>query len=1082
MAMRTRTRLLILVGALLLIFPIAQLYVSHLNERLNKAFLRINRDEKTDQLLFAIDMYGHQLRTLAEDYSWWDEMVHYVKSPTTEWAAANMYTGLVAFEAEGAWIFDADTNLVFSTSTAEFSELATDPDVRVSIRKLIAKGMFKQVYHSTRRGVVSLYSAPIQLQSDMDRSSEPAGYLVVADHWNELALAKLATLMRAEVSLSQKTNTFGVPANTSISEDQLKFACFATLRGIDDEPVAEITCITSPPAYSEILSYDKRLLLGVWVLTAGVVILLILALSRWVNRPLDQIMRGLEKQDYKQLKSLKSAGSDFQRIGLMVKEFFDQKIELEHQLAVSRDVEAALRAVERLQQLEVRKTELVLQSAGEGICGVDRVGRITFINAAAEKMLGWEPGELLGKNLHEKTHHTRAKGSPYPREECPVFVTISKGRLRRSSNETFWRKDGSRFPVELVSAPILEGGSSIGAVVVFRDLTAQKKAEEQLGKLWLAMEQSPSSIMITDTNGTIENVNPKFLEITGFSADEVIGATPRIVKSGFHSNEFYRQLWETLSAGRIWHGEFCNRKKNGDLYWESSAIAPVRNMMGEVTHFVAVKEDVSDRKKADQEIKEAKELAESANRAKSAFLASMSHEIRTPMNSILGYTQLLARDSSLTRQSRQYVEIVNRSGEHLLELINDVLEMSKIESGRITIERTSFSLNSMINDIAAMFQIRAESKQLDFEVVKTGTTQPWITTDEGKLRQILINLLGNAIKFTRNGRIALKVDVEVPIVGTGRLDVSVEDTGSGISPDELNKLFKHFEQTESGRRSQAGTGLGLAISREYARLLGGDITVTSIVGIGSTFRLEIPIEAGEKVTVTRTRESRRIIGLSLNHCTNCPIRVLVVDDNRLNRGWIRDVLTEVGFKVREASDGDEAIQVWNDWKPQLILMDIHMSPVDGKDATMKIRSANGGSDTAIIGLSASAFAEDVESALTAGMNAFLSKPVKLEELFEVIRANLGVEYSYENEETTENGAQTTQPLARVSAEQLSRLSESMRTQLREATLHGDVERLSQVIAEIFKIDQALANALTELVDQYDYDQILNLSQGATVKV
>ncbi len=684
--------------------------------------------------------------------------------------------------------------------------------------------------------------------------------------------------------------------------------------------------------------------------------------------------------------------------------------------------------------------------------------------------------------MHDTTHHTRAHGAPYPREECPVFASASAGKFKRASDETYWRKDGSHFPVEFVSAPILEEGSSIGAVVVFRDLTSQKKAEEQLGKLWLALEQSPSSILITDTEGKIENANPKFFEVTGYTSEEVIGNNPRILKSGVHSEEFYRELWETLHAGKVWHGDFCNRKKNGELYWESSAIAPVRNMMGDVTHFVAVKEDITDRKKADQEVKEAKELAESANRAKSAFLASMSHEIRTPMNSILGYTQLLARDSSLNQQSRQYVEIVNRSGEHLLELINDVLEMSKIESGRITIERSSFSLNSMVNDIAAMFQIRAESKQLEFEVLKTGTTQPWISTDEGKLRQILINLLGNAIKFTKNGRIALKVDVEVPIVGKGRLAVSVEDTGVGISPEELNKLFRHFEQTESGRRSQAGTGLGLAISREYARLLGGDITVKSEAGIGSTFRLEIPIEAGEKVAVTRIRESRKITGLSPNHNHNGSIRVLVVDDHRLNRGWIRDALVEVGFKVREASDGEEAIQVWNDWKPQLILMDVHMSPVDGKEATAKIRSAAGGNESVIIGVSASAFAEDVKSALAAGMNAFLSKPVRLEELFELIRTNLGIEYTYENDEIADDSTEASQSLTRLSVETMSRLSVSILGELREATLNGDVARLTQVIDEIAKNDPSIARALTELVDQYEYDQILNLSQVVTVKV
>jgi PAS domain S-box-containing protein len=374
-----------------------------------------------------------------------------------------------------------------------------------------------------------------------------------------------------------------------------------------------------------------------------------------------------------------------------------------------------------------------------------------------------------------------------------------------------------------------------------KDRTAElERAVEDLHMLSQAIENGPASVIIANPEGHIEYVNPKFCETTGYSKAEAIGKKANLLNSGAHPPEFFQELWTAIQAGDTWRGEFRNRKRNGDVYWESACISTVRDAQGRPRHFVAITEDITERKQAAEELKRAKEAADAASRTKTAFLASMSHEIRTPMHAILGYSQLMLRDDSISPQTKENLRIVNRSGEHLLALINDVLEMSKIESGRLQLDMADFDLESLLRDLAAMFRLRTAGKGVSLAVIQDDGMPRRVAADEGKLRQILINLLGNAVKFTHVGGIALRASLRT----TDRpwLVVEVEDTGVGIAASEIGKLFRPFEQTSSGRQTQSGTGLGLAISMEYARLMGGGISVSSEVGKGSTFRLEIPVE------------------------------------------------------------------------------------------------------------------------------------------------------------------------------------------------------------------------------------------------
>jgi len=464
--------------------------------------------------------------------------------------------------------------------------------------------------------------------------------------------------------------------------------------------------------------------------------------------------------------------------------------------------------------------------------------------------------------------------------------------------------------------------------------------------------------------------------------------------------------------------------------------------------------------------------AEAANRAKSTFLSTMSHEIRTPMNAILGYAQLMLRDPKLGADAKENLKIIGRSGEHLLGLINDVLDMSKIEAGRTELNPVTFNLPKLLGDLAAMFRFRAEAKALRFEMLVDGEATPYVVADEGKIRQVLINLLGNAVKFTQLGQITLQVTVETRKADQLWLSAQVEDTGPGLTGEEQSKLFEPFTQT-SRSHSQEGTGLGLAISRKYARLMGGDITVSSQEGQGSMFRLEIPIERGHNGVALKHNTLRRVVALRTGQ--GAP-RILVVDDHPENRNWLMQLLGSIGFSVSGAENGEAAIRTWEEWSPRLILMDVHMPAMDGLEATRRIKADPRGKETAIVALTASAMDDDRRAVARSGADGFVGKPCSEDELLETMRSLLNLSYDYE--EISEAEAEPLGDLAALSAA-LSQLPLDLVEELRTATLSGNKRRLDKLILQVGETaDDAPARALQELANKYDYDALTRLLEEA----
>jgi signal transduction histidine kinase/CheY-like chemotaxis protein len=494
------------------------------------------------------------------------------------------------------------------------------------------------------------------------------------------------------------------------------------------------------------------------------------------------------------------------------------------------------------------------------------------------------------------------------------------------------------------------------------------------------------------------------------------------------------------------------------------------------------------------EAQESKKIAEAANRAKSAFLANMSHELRTPLNAILGFTQLMQGEGGLTAEQKEYLNIISRSGEHLLSLINSVLEMSKIEAGRTTLNEQNFDLYFMLDNLNNMFQLQAKEKGLRLEFDCAPAVPQYIRADEGKLRQVLLNLLSNALKFTPEGRVSLRVgyhNADTSLShGSGtpetktqdlRLFIEVEDTGPGMAPDELKTLFDPFVQTESGRKAQSGTGLGLAISQQFVELMGGQITVASQVGLGSLFKVDLPIALAQVDDIERQKPGRQVIGLAPDQ----PVyRLLVVEDELESRILLVKLLKSLGFEVAAARDGLEALEKWRSWEPHLVWMDIRMPVLNGLEATKQIKASASGQATVVIALTASAFEEDRTAIQAAGGDDFVRKPFQAGVILEKMALHLGVRYVYDDDQPALDGLtkpETGDHKEVLTPTALATLPADLVTNLQQATIQGEFDRLLTLIDQVHEQDAALAEALSGLANAFAFDQILNLIQQASEK-
>jgi len=861
------------------------------------------------------------------------------------------------------------------------------------------------------------------------------------------------------------------------------------------------------------------------------------------------------------------------------------------------------------------KFRTIFDSSNDAIMTLDKDSFLDC-NQATLKMFGYKKQEeFLSKHPGEISPPTQADGTDSRKAADEKIATA----FSAGGNFFEWlhrRKNGEVFPAEILLTPMELAGHQVLTATV-RDIGERKKTEEEVKRLSRAVQQSPVSIVITNKDGAIEYVNPKFTEVTGYSDKEAVGQSPHILSSGHQAAEFYTELWETILSGNEWNGEILNKKKNGDLFWEYASISPIFNSQGEITSFVAVKEDVTERKhdeeallnyrdhleelvneraeelmkseaslteaqriahignweldvvndrlywsdevyrifelnpesftpdfnsfiqcihpddqeavrkaidasmydrqtfsidyrlirpdgelrfvheeaqdyfdtngkpirrvgtvqditehkQTEKALHEAKEAAEAANVAKSTFLANMSHELRTPLNAILGFSHIVENSPNLPAEHRENLGIITTSGEHLLSLISEILDMSKIESGRISLDETNFDIYQLLDELENMFRLQAKGKDLGIHIECHSDVPQFIRTDEIKLRQVLINLLSNAIKFTQVGEISLTVktaELEVrDEPAHTQLVFEVEDTGPGINEHELEILFDAFVQTQAGKKSHEGTGLGLAISKKYTQLMGGDMSVSSQVGVGTRFSFDIDVTIADEAGINISQTARRVIALESGQPT---YRILIVDDMQSNRQLLVKLLSPLGFEIREATNGQQAIEIWQDWKPQLIWMDLKMPEMDGYEATRQIKAAHKGQATVIIAVTASIIEEKQSIVLRTGCDDLLRKPFREVDIFDLIHKYLGVRFVYE-EKVIPPALPRDIELDPVA---LAELPAELLKKLKQAAINADMKQIILLIDEIGTYDVRLADGLNRLAYDFEYDRILEL--------
>jgi PAS domain S-box-containing protein len=768
-------------------------------------------------------------------------------------------------------------------------------------------------------------------------------------------------------------------------------------------------------------------------------------------------------------------------------------------LMMVRDITDRKQMEQALRDSETRFRTLI-EDLQVGVVVHGNQAEILLCNSKALDLLGLTEAQLLGKTSFDPDWNViHEDGSPFPGQDHPSVEAIMTGRSVRNVIMGVNRSQQSDRVWLLVDAePRLDENGKVQQVIVtFSDISDRQAAlrERERAEAELKAQQAflrqvidvvPNNIFVKDREGRLLVVNQASASIHGTTTEAMIGKR----ETDFNPNFSAEQLEEFLSINQQViqtqqpHVDLSQviMSSTGETCWYQTVISPLIRIDGEVTGIIGASTNVTALKQAEQALQQAKEAAEAANRAKSIFLANMSHELRTPLNVILGFAQVMYRDPTLNPEQRENLQIIRRSGDHLLSLINDVLDLSKIEAGHITLDENNIDLIDLLRSLEQMFRQRAEAKGLQLRLELAANLPQYVTIDVNKLRQVLINLLGNAIKFTEKGEVVLQVRT-VEAVGEqfSMLDqpfihFEVNDTGIGIDPTEIETIFNAFVQTQAGKISPDGTGLGLTISRQFVQMMGGDIAVQSTPSQGSTFAFTLPVHLARSANVSVTPSSCQVIGLAPNQPD---YRILVVDDQPENRKFLVKLLTQIGLEVREAANGQEAVTQWQHWQPHLIYMDIRMPLMNGYEASQQIRSIPGGQAPIIIALTAQASRSDRTLALASGCNDYLSKPFQESVLFSKMAEHLGLKYLCTAEQASANAALSNAALALACSDLLDMPSNWIAA-LRQAAQLCDDSSIEDLIEQIPAERTSLIKGLRQLVQNYSFKQIIVLTtSGAT---
>ena len=656
--------------------------------------------------------------------------------------------------------------------------------------------------------------------------------------------------------------------------------------------------------------------------------------------------------------------------------------------AIRSDITAKKKAEEDL--IEAKKiAENIKMALDESaiVAITNQKGVITFVNDKFCEISKYSREELIGKD------HKIINSGYHSKEFIKnIWQTIASGGIWKGEIKNI-AKDGNYYWVDTTIVPSLnDKGKPTKYTAIRSDITAKKKAEEDLieakkiaENIKMALDES-AIVAITNQKGVITFVNDKFCEISKYSREELIGKDHKIINSGYHSKEFIKNIWQTIASGGIWKGEIKNIAKDGNHYWVDTTIVPSLNDKGKPTQYTAIRADITAKKKAEEELIEAKKIAENSVKIKDEFLRNMSHEIRTPMNSIIGFTDLLL-ETDLNSEQDEFLGRIKKSSSTLLVLTNDILDSSKLESGKLIFENIDFDLIKLIDQVIKMIEHKAKKKGIELSLFIDSKCPRYINGDPTRLNQVLLNLINNSVKFTEEGEVNIYVKPKTENDDSINITFKIEDTGIGMSEKAQKIIFERFTQARSDTtRKYGGSGLGLSIVKMIVDQRKGEIHLDSTLGKGTTFTIMIPFNKSIKKQVDS--DSNSLSGtevqkpkvFSLNH-----LKILLVEDNLMNQALAKSRMKSWNCKIDIADNGKIALKQLEHTMYDLILMDIQMPEMDGYEATKRIRKLKPPiCEIPIIAMTANASSNDEEKSLKTGMNDYISKPFNPETLYNKI--------------------------------------------------------------------------------------------------
>ncbi len=729
-------------------------------------------------------------------------------------------------------------------------------------------------------------------------------------------------------------------------------------------------------------------------------------------------------------------------------------------------------------------TEGIINAIPDILLELNGEGRYLNIWTRRPELLSAPKEHLLGRTVHDMLPPEAAAAAMAGIRDAEKSG-LSFGNLMRLelSRGTRW------FELSFSKKPLEQPETESRFIVLARDVTERQQMEEALRaseqKFRAIFDHSFQFIGLLSTDGVLLAANHAALQFAATEEAAVLGKPFWDTPWWTHSAALQQQLRSAIheaAGGKLVRFEASHRGADGNIRYIDFSLKPVTDSGGRVVQLIPEGRDITERKLAEEErrryreqleetvqqrtaeLLQALDAAEAANQAKSLFLANMSHELRTPLNAILGFSNMMRNSPDLSPEQRENLDIINHSGEHLLKLINDVLEIAKIEAGKLNLELATFDLHGMVREVADMMRLRAQQKGLRLELDQRPSIPRFVEGDEARLRQILVNLVGNAVKFTARGGVAIRLDCtpDTP----RRLRLEIEDSGPGIVEKDRQRLFDPFVQLTTGKLHE-GTGLGLAIVRQFVQLMNGTIVVESTPDVGSLFRVELPLQAADQTesTLPTDGEPQEVTGLAPGQPA---YRILIAEDQPDNQLLLSRLMTNIGLQVKIAGDGEQCVRLFKEWRPDLIWMDRRMPVMDGLAATRRIRRLRGGDKVKIVAVTASVFKEQLPELRAAGIDECVRKPYRFSDVFDSLARQLGIRFAYRD-----TNPASRPPPDRLSLQRLGSLAEELRGELHEGLELLDRDRIKSAIAKIEDQDRDLGSCLLHLTNNFDYPTILS---------